>query len=264
MVRTTSITALGFLLCISISATCSAALVVNPAANIIGSVTVQPIIVSDDDGSNQANYFGTAGEQQNIFDLVDTIWAQAGIDIEFLAPDFWNSSFANEGVTTPRPQSDLGTIRNDATSAGLTNANPSVLNMFMVNVVPGFSPLSANQAAGLATLGGNGIAQYVGTNLLGFLGGREVIASVVAHEIGHNLGLAHNSIAENLMATGNITAGERLNATQIANVLNSQFITPVAVPLPAALWLFSAALVGIHIRLRSRSKVAFGWPQVTF
>ena len=119
--------------------------------------------------------------------------------------------------------------------------------MFLVNAVPGFGSFSANEAAGLASIDGNGIVQYVGANLLGFSSGREVIASVVAHEIGHNLGLFHNSLDENLMASGSgIVDGERLNAGQIANVLDSQFVSPVVVPIPGLLWLFIGALLSIH------------------
>ena len=246
MTRKQTYTRLFGLLLLIFSSEIFAALVVNPAAQIVGTVTVQPIVVSNDDGSNQANYFGNAAEQQSIFTLVDTIWAQAGLDIEFLSPNFWNSSFANEGNASPRPQGDFGIIQDEGISAGVTNGDSTVLNMFMVNAVPGFGSLSANQAAGLASVGGNGIVQYVGTNLLGFSNGREVIASVVAHEIGHNLGLAHNSIDENLMASGNVVDGERLNAAQIATVLNSQFVTAAPVPLPGMVWLFCAALFGIY------------------
>jgi len=35
--------------------TAQAALIVNPAAEIVGQVTVQPIVVSDDNGTNKAN-----------------------------------------------------------------------------------------------------------------------------------------------------------------------------------------------------------------
>ena len=59
------------------------------------------------------------------------------------------------------------------------------------NVVPGFAPLGENNAAGLARIASNGIAAFSGDNLLTFANGRDVIASVMAHEIGHNFGLDH-------------------------------------------------------------------------
>lgn len=224
-----------------------AALVLNPAMPITSLVRVQPIIVSNDDGSNTATYFGNATQQATIFGLVDDIWAQAGIDVDFLSPNFWNDTFANIGNMDQRPQSDLGTIRADGIAAGVANADATILNMYLVNSVPGFNinDLIPNNAAGLASVGGNGFAQWVGSSLLTFQDGLEVIASVVAHEIGHNLGLDHNAIDENLMAQG-AADGERLNAAQIADVLNnSQFVTAAPVPVPAAVWLFASALIGL-------------------
>jgi hypothetical protein len=232
----------------------SGALVVNPAATIIGQVKIQPIVVSDDNGTNTATYFGNASQQSSILGLVDEVWAQAGLDIEFLSPNFWNSSFANEGSGGPRPSSDLGTIRANGISAGVTNADANVINMFFVNFPAGFSsPLSDNSAAGFAFVGGNGITQYVGENLLGFQNGRDVIASVVSHEIGHNLGLDHNSINQNLMQTGGNDSGERLNAAQIATALNSSFVSaPAPVPVPAAVWFLCSGLFGLIINNRRR------------
>lgn len=231
----------------SVSSVSLAVLVTNPPQAITHTVSVQPIIVSDDGGANTATFFGNATQQLFIENFVDDIWAQVGIDVNFLSANTWNDSFANNGTSLPRPTSDLNTVVNSGSSAGVSNPNPNIINMFFVNVAAGFGTLGLNNAAGLAFVDGNGVTQYVGSNLLSFSGGREVIASVVAHEIGHNLGLLHSNSfgfpegTENLMFSGGGN-GERLNATQMSTVLGSNLSVAV-IPIPPAIWLFGSALL---------------------
>ncbi len=206
-----------------------AALIVNAARPIAERVKVNLIAVADDDGTDStAGMFGTATQQASVFSLVDDIYVQAGVDVEFtFRPGTYNSSFARTGTpgnNSPRPTGDLSTIRSRAGAAGnVLSADPNVLNVFLVSIVPGSSQLSANSSAGLAYVGSNGVTYYGGSSLLGFAGGREVLASVLAHEIGHNLGLDHNSLNENLMGSGGASDGERLTAGQIQTILASRF-----------------------------------------
>jgi hypothetical protein len=133
------------------------------------------------------------------------------------------------GKRNPRPSSDLNAMYDAARAAGgVLSSNANTINLFLVSIVPGFSQLSDNASAGIATVGGNGIAFYNGSTLPTYPEGREVVASVLAHEIGHNLGLSHSSLAENLMQSGG--NGERLTSAQISTILASRFTAPVPAP----------------------------------
>lgn len=229
-----------------------AALVTNFAVPVTHTVTVQPIIVSNDDGANTAEYFGSASQQSAIDNLIDSIWAQAGIKIDFLVPNVWNNSFANigmPGMNDPRPTDDLAAVVTSGDLAGVGNSNPQILDIYFVEISSGFPDTSEFTANGRALIGANGITQHVGDELVNFQPGQEVIASVVAHEIGHNLGLSHLVETENLMES--FTSGQRLNAAQISTVLASQFAVPTAVPEPRLVTvLFCLALVGFCWRQR--------------
>jgi len=199
------------------------ALVVNDPLPITQRVTVQPIIVSNSDGSNTAEMFGNATQQATIEGLVDTIWAQAGIDVKWLAPNYWNNSTANSGDYS------LTSLLSSGASAGVSHTDPLVLNFYFVEITPGSTEMNENVVNGFAFVGSNGISQAVGDQLVTWQGGREVIAGVTAHEIGHNLGLGHITETENLMAAN--SGGDRLNSSQISTALGSRFTVPYS-PVP--------------------------------
>ena len=195
--------------------------VIDAESQIEETVTIQPIIVSNSNGTNTAEYFGTAEQEAEIIELINDIWYQARIQVNFLTPNEYNSTFANVGNGGTRPVDDAFRIFDDGAAANVTSSDPWTINMFFVEVVPGNANLSENTANGLALDGENGVTFQVGDNLPGFEEGRGVIARVAAHEIAHNFGLGHVPQTSNLL-NPSIT-GTDLNQTQIDTLIDSRF-----------------------------------------
>lgn len=175
---------------------------VHPAAPITHFVQIQPIRVKKSDGTT-ATTFGDTATTTYIQQQINAIWAQLGVRIDWLPFVDYVSDFAYQGSgdyeQQPRPEGDLAIIVDGAPTPP-KSANPLVVNMFFVEIVPKYPHEGENTSNGLAFIDSNGIAIHVGSELLTFEAGLDTIAAVSAHEIGHNLGLDHYfASTDNLM-----------------------------------------------------------------
>ena len=220
-------------------------------------LTVNAVSVCDDTGSNCASK-GPAG---NLFFEAETdkIWAQAGIDVNFV-----------EGAN--RNSTNLSNLNESVPGKGLFNLAPpsfSTVTMFLVHTIAG--------AFGEGWVGAGGVAIAMDT-VMAFNPGIGRL-DTIAHELGHNLGLVPFSLGgvgfheitnpNYLMATGgsfrNIPSSlgqicpdgpcyDLLPQAHIDLARNSGLLSsPAPVPEPTTLLLFGTTAAGLGlVRWRQR------------
>lgn len=202
-----------------------AEVIVNSPITLTRRVQVQPIRVKKTTGET-ATLFGTPAQEIYIKTQVNRIFAQVGIRIDWLPVNDYTNNFAYDGSPSnyygggTRPNGDLDVIIANA-PVPPKNSDPLVINMFFVEIVPGFGIVAENIANGLANFDYNGIAIQIGNLLPTWEGGRDVAAHVISHEIAHNLGLLHATIANNLMYSGQATSARLITSQRTAIFTNN-------------------------------------------
>ena len=142
-------------------------------------LTVQPIVVRGDDGLSPASM--AIPEE-----LVDLAYQKAGVDFYFLEPLYYDNTEARDGLI------NLDRIVIAARSAGVMRGHGEIVNMFFVNAVDGQKgPLGRGLMGGDITF-----IALAPNNKAGSARAQE--AFVIAHEVGHNLGLKHAVDDENV------------------------------------------------------------------
>ena len=199
---------------------------------VLERVIVQPIIVSDDNGSNQADFFGTPEQEAETLARIDRVFNQAGVDVQFLEEVQFNNTFVNSGSIENRPLSDLAQIISQGEDAGVFNSDTNVINIFFVQNAPG-TALSSISPVVAALLNDNGIVVEAASNSQ-FFTARLRNAFATVQGISRNLGLTpalgeNNVLNPEILGIGSSASDLEpfLTPSQSEQIIESDFTRPV-------------------------------------
>ena len=154
----------------------------NQKSNVI---IIHPIVIQSDNGDEPAQM--KLSEQ-----LVNRAYSKANIDFHYLEPTYFNNTKARDG------EINLDSIVNLSKRDRILKGQNDIINMFFVNAIDG------NQGpTGRGMMNGNIVFIALGDkNKTKIEDNKSMEAFVIAHEVGHNLGLKHvvddNNIIDSL------------------------------------------------------------------
>jgi hypothetical protein len=181
---------------------------------------VQPIVVSNDNGSNTANSFGSSQQEAEIKRRINRIYNQAGIVVQWLSAKQWYNTFANGADQNDRPEFEFSQIVSRGDAAGVGSTDASIVDLYFVHEVPG----TTNTRTGLnqrGFVGRSGVAVSVNDDFEYSEVENDWLATAISHAIGHNLGLVETDATASNRTLMDTTAAKDITASQILQAQRS-------------------------------------------